>query len=273
MAAIIEETRMSFVDGLAVETQDGVAVMTMSNPGRRNAFYPEMRERMRGQLVDYAVDPAVRVVILTGDGGHFCTGADLKRVAAKAGPEPTILSERERMRTFNTLLTAIAAGGKPVIAAVEGDAIGAGMSMAAACDVVVAARNARFGASFAKLGLFPDMGLIYTLPLRVGHARAKRLMMSAAMVSGEEAAAIGLADELAEPGQALAGARAVAATLVQAAPLSLATIKAVLSRGVASLDEAIQLEMDFVPLLAASQDHKAALAGFLEKKPVRFAGV
>jgi enoyl-CoA hydratase/carnithine racemase len=98
-------------------------------------------------------------------------------------------------------------------------------------------------------------------------------MMSAAMVSGEEAAAIGLADELAEPGQALAGARAVAATLVQAAPLSLATIKAVLSRGVASLDEAIQLEMDFVPLLAASQDHKAALAGFLEKKPVRFAGV
>jgi enoyl-CoA hydratase/carnithine racemase len=263
---------MTFVDGLAVETQDGVAVMTMSNPGRRNAFYPEMRLRMRERLEAYASDPAVRVVILTGDEGHFCTGADLKRVAAKTGPAPTVLSERERMRAFNGLLTAIVAGGKPVIAAVEGDAIGAGMSMAAACDVVVAARTARFGASFAKLGLFPDMGLIYTLPLRVGQSAARRLMMTAAMVSGEQAAAIGLADELTEPGGALARAREIAETLKQSAPLSLATIKAVLARGVASLDEAIQLEMDFVPLLAASEDHKAALAGFLEKKPVSFAG-
>lgn len=261
---------MSFEDGLKAEVADGVAVLTMSNPGRRNAFYAEMRNRMRQQLQAYASDSSVRVIILTGDDGHFCSGADLKRVAE--GASPTVLQIRERMKDVMALLGAIMAGSKPIIAAVEGDAFGAGMSMAVACDVVVAARNARFGASFAKLSLLPDMGLLYTLPQRVGLPKAKRLLMTAAPVSGETAVDIGMADELAEPGQALARAHEIANELKASAPLSMAMIKSAYAKGISSLDAAAQLEFDLVPLLASSQDHKAALQGFLEKKPVSFIG-
>lgn len=257
------------IDGLVVQRRGSALVLTMTNPGRRNAFYPEMRGRIAEAIAAAASDPAVRAIILTGAEGHFCSGADLRRVSdADNGP----LAVRERLKSVHRLLELIIGGAKPTIAAVEGDAFGAGMSMAVAADVVVVARGARFGASFAKIGLLPDMGLLYTLPLRVGLARARRLMMTARTIDAEEAVAIGLGDELTAEGAALDRALEVAAEFEASAPLSLAAIKAAMAQGLTGLDDVTRFELNTVPGLANTEDHLAARKAFLAKETVVFVG-
>lgn len=259
----------SEIDGVLVEPKGSALVITMSNPGRRNAFYPEMRNRMSQVISDAASDSSVRAIILTGEGEHFCSGADLKRVA---GADNSALAVRERLKAVHRLLNLIVAGAKPTIAAVEGDAFGAGFSMAVAADVVVAGGGARFGASFVKIGLLPDMGLLRTLPQRIGLARAKRIMMTGRPVEAVEALAIGMVDELAPRGGSLARALEIAEELAQAAPLPLSAIKAALAQGISSLDDVAQLEMNIVPSLADSEDHKAAREAFLNKGSAVFVG-
>lgn len=257
------------IDGLVIQRRGPALVLTMTNPGRKNAFYPEMRSRIAEAIAGAASDPAVRAVVLTGAEGHFCSGADLRRVSdADNGP----LAVRERLKSVHRLLELIVGGAKPTIAAVEGDAFGAGMSMAAAADVVIAARGARFGASFAKIGLLPDMGLLYTLPLRVGLPKARRLMMTARTIAAEEAAAIGLVDELTVEGGALERALAVAAEFEASAPLSLAAIKAAMAQGLAGIDDVARFELNTVPGLANTEDHLAARKAFLEKSQAVFVG-
>ncbi|MDB5422403.1 MAG: putative enoyl-CoA hydratase [Brevundimonas sp.] len=257
------------IDGVRVEARGPALIIILSNPGRRNAFYPEMRNRMSQVISDAASDPSVRAIILTGEDGHFCSGADLKRVD---GADNSALAVRERLKAVHRLLDLIVAGAKPTIAAVEGDAFGAGFSMAVACDVVVAAEGARFGASFVRIGLLPDMGLLRTLPLRIGLPKAKRIMMTGRPVEADEAFAIGMVDELTPRGEALARAVEVADELARVAPLPLAAIKAALAQGVTSLGDVAQLEMNVVPHLADSEDHRAARAAFLNKSTATFVG-
>lgn len=257
------------LDGLILETRGAALVLTMTNPGRRNAFYPAMRNRIAEAMTAAAGDPAVRAIILTGADGHFCSGADLRRVS-DADNSP--LAVRERLKAVHRLLELIVGGAKPTIAAVEGDAFGAGMSMAAAADVVVAADGARFGASFTRIGLLPDMGLLRTLPQRTGLAMAKRLMMTGRPVLADEAVRIGLADELTPVGGALERALAIAEDYVDVAPLPVAAIKAALAKGVPSLDDVAQFEMTLVPYLAGTQDHLSARAAFFNKQKVTFSG-
>lgn len=257
------------LDGLRLERRGPALVLTLCNRGRRNAFYPEMRQRMAEAMSGAASDADVRVIILTGEGEHFCSGADLKRVA-DADNAP--LAVRERLKAMHRLLALIVGGAKPVIAAVEGDAFGAGLSMACAADVVVAARGARFGAAFAKIGLLPDMGLLKTLPQRIGLARARRMMMTAETVDAETAVALGLADELVPIGRALDRALEIADEMVGSAPLTLAAIKAALASDLGALDAIMRLELDVVPALVASQDHRDARDAFLAKRAVTFLG-
>ena len=260
--------RAGFEDGVCLERRGATAVITLSNPEKRNAFYPEMRLRMTRYLKELGGEASVRCIIITGADGHFCAGADLSRVAQRPAPMTT-LETRENMKVVLELLRAIAAGAKPVIAAVEGDAFGAGFSIAAACDLIVATPTSRFGAAFSKMSLAPDMGLLYSLPRRVGHVRASRLMMLSTPVTGEEGVRIGLVDELAEPGGALNAALEFAEQFHAPAPLSVSIVKSAMA-GLAGLDDVIRMELDIVPLAISTEDHREAMAAFAEKRKPDF---
>ncbi len=195
-----------------VESADGLAVVTLDNAKTRNALSRELLLELADKLEVLRADDGCRALVLTGAHGHFCSGGDVSGMAAQR----TLPMGRERMLVAHRIVRLITGMGKPVVAAVEGYAAGAGFSLALAADCVVAADSAKFVSSFAKVSLLPDLGLMWTLPQRIGLARAKRLLMSARVVAADEALRIGLVDEVAPAGQAVAqasgGQRALAAS-------------------------------------------------------------
>jgi enoyl-CoA hydratase/carnithine racemase len=256
-------------DGIG-ETREGqTLVLTFTNPERRNAFTPAMRRRAARLLDASYLDETVRAIIIRGEGAHFCAGADL--TAVESG-ERTQIQFVERMREAHTLVRTIAHGPKPVIAAVEGSAFGAGLSIAAACDLVVAAEDARFGMAFTSLGLAPDFGLLATLPQRVGRQAARRMIYLSEKVGGAEALELGLVDKLAPPGGALETALALAAALASAAPLAFAAAKRALAGRMETIEEALRAELDLLPGLAGSSDFREGVAAFKDKRPPKFTG-
>ena len=261
---------MDIIDGIGAELDGSTLILTLVNPERRNAFTPAMRRCATTLIEEGFVNEAVRAIILRGEGNHFCSGADLSTVGGGEATSPLQLTER--MRDSQRLVRAIALGPKPVIAAVEGSAFGGGLSLAAACDLIVAAEDAKFGIAFAGLGLMADLGLLFSLQQRVGRQVARRMIYFSEKVSGIEAADIGLVDKLAKPGAALQTARELAASLEGAAPLALATTKRALSGSLESIDDALRLELDIQPGLAASSDFKEGLTAFKEKRRPRFSG-
>ncbi|UMG93716.1 enoyl-CoA hydratase/isomerase family protein [Nocardioides sp. TF02-7] len=264
-------TDVATSDGVVVEHHGTCRVLTLSNPGRRNAFHPEMRRSLAARLQDAHDDPDVRAVVITGDGEHFCAGADVKRIQARTTP-PTALELRENMRDVHDLLRRIVFGPKPVVAAVEGDAYGAGCSIAMASDVVVATTASRFGIAFTRIGLVPDMGLLHTLGQRVGASAAKRMMLTSAVVDGESAHRRGMADVLVEPGSARRAALDLAAELESYGPLAMALTKGALAHGITTIEDAMRAEVDLVPVVAGTDDQVEGMTALREKRPPRFTG-
>jgi enoyl-CoA hydratase/carnithine racemase len=252
---------------VGVETRGGVAVVTLDSPENRNALTPQMRGALLETLDPLMADAEVRTLVLTGAGGAFCAGGDLKSM--RPG-EP--LYARHRLMAGHRLVRLLAEGPKPVIAAVEGAAFGGGLSLAAMADCCVAARDARFGAAFGKVGLMPDLGMLWAVPARIGLGRAKRLAMLSEVIGGEEAVALGLADVLAEPGEALAGALAQAELFAAAAPLAVAATKNAFARLPGTLDAVLAEEVNQQSALMQSQDHMEAREAFFAKRRPNFRG-
>lgn len=255
---------------IKVERDGGVAVVTLSNPEKRNAFTPEMRRSLTSALEEINRTVEVRAVILTGEGQHFCVGSDVSGMGAAAVPRTTV-QIRENTKEVNQLLQAIVTAPKPYVAAVAGDAFGGGMSLAIACDFVVAGPGARFGTAFARIGLLPDLGMLHSLPARVGMVAARRLMMLCEPTLAERAVALGIADELAADG-ALDGARALAGKLAAGSPLALGYIKTVLADGVPTWREAMRAELDIGAALAGSEDFREGIAALREKRQPVYQG-
>ena len=245
-----------------------VAILTVNQPARRNAMTRAMRQRLGALVHEVMVaDTASRALVITGAGGHFSAGADISDMTKRS-----ISQSRDVLIETGAVVREFVTGRKPVIAAVEGIAFGLGMSFACAADYVVCGAGARFCAAFLRIGLIPDTGILWSLPRKVGPARARELLSLAREVDAQEAERIGLVDRLCEAGSALKEAIEFAQGLARNPPLGMALIKAALTHGADTLDASLQTEIDYQPVLRHTADHQEAARAFMEKRAPRFEG-
>lgn len=251
-----------------VERRGPVTILTLSYPERRNALALALRARLLTELEAALADPGCRALVLTGEGAHFCSGGD---ITSFEGVTPA--RGRERMQYVHRIMRLLIRGEKPVIAAVEGHAAGAGMCLAAACDIVVASTEAKFSCTFNRIGLLPDLAGLWSIPNRLGLGRTKLWMMTGRVMDAATAQAQGMAEELCAPGRALETAVAMAQEIAQAAaPLSNGLVKSVLARGPMTLEDLMAAETDAQAVLFGTEDFQEGRKAFLEKRKPAFRG-
>lgn len=254
--------------------ESGVLTLTLNRPQRLNAMSHALIEAVIAEIARARADEAVRCVLLTGTGRGFCAGADL----AGAGPgllgpdgKPDLGIAMDRI--FNPMIRAIRDLPKPVIAAVNGVAAGGGANLALACDIVLAARSARFDQAFVRISLIPDLGGTWFLPHTVGDARARALAMLGTSVPAEEAERMGMVWQVVDDAALMDEAGKIGRRLAQGPTLSYAAIKDAMNRaGTNSLDQQLDLERDAQRALGRSSDFKEGVAAFLAKRPANFTG-
>lgn len=242
-----------------------IARVWLNRPDKRNAFSAELRESLLTALTETLADDITRVVIIAGRGGHFSAGGDL---ASLAGIDA--VSGRDRIRRGHALVRLLLGAGKPVIAAVEGYAMGAGAGLALACDTIVVDAASTLGFPFLKVGLGPDFGLAYTLPRRIGVARARHAFLHAKNFGGEEAVRCGLADEFAERGKVQEYALALAQNLAALPPDALDVAKRQFVTAGGDFEVAAEIEVLGQVCCFAGAEFAEGVAAFKEKRPPRF---
>jgi len=246
-----------------------VATITLNRPDALNAFDRPLKVELLAALRRTDRDPAVRAVILTGTGRAFSAGQDLRE--SFGGDDPTLADElRER---YNPVILAIHELSKPIIAAVNGVAAGAGCSLALACDMRIAAEGASFVLAFGRVGLVPDSGATWFLPRLVGAARAAELALIGEPVSAEEAARIGLVNRVVPADELESASLELARRIADGSPVANRLTK----RGIgyaatSSLAEALEHEAILQGIAGRSSDHREGVAAFREKRPPRFTG-
>jgi enoyl-CoA hydratase len=255
---------------LRVELRDRVAVLTLDRPQRLNAVGSETVDRLTRALDGIRDNDDVRALIVTGAGRAFSAGADLGEIESFTSPG--------QFRAFVGRLTEAFAlledFPKPSIAAVHGFAFGGGLELALACDLRVAERGTRLGLPEMKLGVLPGAGGTQRLPRLLPPAVAKQMILTGEPIDAERAWQLGLVNELAEPGGALATAEKLAAGLTAGAPLALAAGKRLVDQGLAmSLETAIAYERETVSVLFSTEDRIEGLNAFRERRPGEFRGV
>jgi 2-(1,2-epoxy-1,2-dihydrophenyl)acetyl-CoA isomerase len=269
------------------ETAERIATITLDRPDVLNAFDRALKEELLTALKHAARDAEVRVVVVTGAGRAFSAGQDLRerlpadpgeaggpagaaRGASAAPPTPLDQELRER---YNPIILAIRTMDKPVIAAVNGVAAGAGMSLALACDMRIASEAASFIEVFGRVGLVPDTGSTWFLPRMVGPAKALELIWTTDSVDAPTALALGIVNRVVAPDQLVSETRALAVRLASAAPLALALAKRAVNRGLETgLPEALDYEASLQGIAGRSADYAEGVRAFLEKRPARFTG-
>ncbi len=252
-----------------VSQHEGWTELTLNRPERLNAFNEELHHALAAAL-DAAASDDCRAVLLTGAGRGFCAGHDLGDSAESAAP-PDLGAALDTL--YNPLVRRIRALRKPVVCAVNGVAAGAGANVALACDIVLAARSAKFIKAFAKIGLVPDAGGTFFLPRLIGEARARALMLLAEPVSAEQAAAWGMIWKAVDDATLLDEARALTAHLATQPTQGLAMTKAALNASSGNaLDAQLDLERDLQREAGYTPDHQEGVRAFTEKRPARFTG-
>jgi len=253
-------------------TDSGVATITLNRPDKRNAFTDEMIARWVELLGECQRRNDVRVVVFAANGKSFCSGADTGRMAGRT--EQTVIEARDRMSAVaHSLVRAVARLEKPVIAAVNGAAVGGGMDVALMCDIRLASSEARFAETYAKMGLLPGVGGAWFLPRIIGKSRALDLFWTGRWVDINEAEQLGLVDRIFEAEEFAEQVAAYAEQVAQAAPLSVKAIKKLVNNG---LQTTLDLHLDdlaaHLAVVRTSEDHKEAVAALKDKRPPAFKG-
>jgi len=255
---------------ILVSDRDGVRTVILNRPAAYNSFNTDLKVALLAALSAAAAQESVRAVVITGAGRAFCAGQDLKEHLA------LVTTGDERLATtvsefYNPLVFAITGMTKPVIAAVNGAAAGAGAGLAFACDLRIAARSASFSMAFAGVALSADTGASYLLPRLIGYGRASRMMLLGDKVDAAEGLQIGMVDILVDDGELAEAAQRLAASLAAGPALALSKIKASLQYAAsADLQDALAFEDQAQTACFASPDHLEAIQAFVEKRPPRY---
>ncbi len=263
---------MTTSETVLARLEAGVLHLTLNRPDKLNSFNEEMHLALRAQIQRAHDDEAVRAVLLTGAGRGFCAGQDLgDRDPRKGGPAPDLGNTLETF--YNPTLRLIRQLEKPVICAVNGVAAGAGANIAFACDIVLAAKSAKFIQAFAKIGLIPDAGGSWSLARILGEPRAKALALTAEPLMAERAADWGLIWKAVEDSDLMTEATKLAESLAAGPTLGLGLTKRLIQAAATnSLDEQLDMERDLQQQAGRSADYAEGVIAFLEKRAARFTG-
>jgi enoyl-CoA hydratase/carnithine racemase len=252
-------------------TADGVAVLTLDNPDMRNAMSDEMTSSWVAAIAELAVDPAVRAVVVTGQGSAFCSGGNTSWIASE--PDATVDQLRSRMLPFYRAWLSIRTLEVPTIAAINGPAIGAGLCLALACDLRYAAAGARMGVPFVKLGMHAGMAGTHLLPQVVGEAHARDLLLTGRVVDADEALRLGLVSRVLDLPRFQDEVLAIASGVAATAPIATKLTKlALLDGGHADLETALQWEAMAQPITLATEDLQEGIRASREKRAPAFKG-
>jgi len=255
---------------LLIDTVGAVRVLTLNRPDRLNALSPALLGALNEAFAALTGDDAVRAVLLTGAGRGFCAGADLLQgLAAASKPDLGAMIDAQ----YNPLVRKMRGCPKPIVCAVNGVAAGAGMNLALAGDVIIAAKSANFTQAFVRIGLLPDAGGTYFLPRLVGEGRARALAMLGETISAEQALEYGLVWRLFEDEAFATEALTLATNLAAKPAQSLAAMKRAFNASAGNgLDAQLDLERDLQRELGYSADFAEGVKAFLEKRPAVFTG-
>ncbi|MBW1772894.1 MAG: enoyl-CoA hydratase/isomerase family protein [Deltaproteobacteria bacterium] len=252
---------------LLFEKQNHIAKISLNIPETKNALNLEVRDDLMEVLTTLRDDDSVHVVILTGTGAAFCAGGDIRTME-----DVTPVAGRIRLKKGQRLIKAMVELEKPIIAAINGTAAGAGVSLALASDILLASETAKFFISFTRVGLTPDWGQYYFLPLRVGLTKAKELMFTGDPVDAKEAERIGLINKVYPHKRLEEEAYAWAERLARGPTQSYAMIKAALNRWPSSLESFLEMESVMQAVAFSSDDFDEGRRAFLEKRAPQFKG-
>jgi enoyl-CoA hydratase/carnithine racemase len=258
---------------LIYDEQDGIATITMNRPERLNALGDTLREDLHHAVVRASEDPSIRVIILTGAGRGFCSGGDVKVMNENknSGRESPLMDKVAPSR--DRTLLAMREAPKPVIAAVNGPAAGAGMNIALACDIRIASTTARFGETFVRRGLHVDWGGTYFLPRIVGMAKACELIFTGDVIDADEALALGIVSKVVAPQDLMPTVRELALKMAAGPPIAIRLAKRALYHNQeCDLQAALEYETYAQNICRETGDAREGIRAFVEKREPRFQG-
>jgi enoyl-CoA hydratase len=260
---------MSSYQYIELATTDGIAVLTVNRPDKLNALNADTIRELGAAVVSIRADESVRGVIITGAGPKaFVAGADIAELATM-GPVTGVRVSREGQEVFRDLERL----GRPVLAAVNGFALGGGLELALACHLRIASSNARFGLPEVKLGIIPGYGGTVRLPRIVGRGRALELVLTGEMIDAAEAHRIGLVNRVVDPADLMPAAHELMSKITANGPIALALALESVAHGEATgSEDGLLLESNLFGLLAATDDMKEGMQAFLEKRKAAFVG-
>ncbi|MCP9628880.1 enoyl-CoA hydratase-related protein [Rhodopseudomonas palustris] len=252
-------------DAVIFERRDDVMIVRLNSPASRNALQPAVKHQLETRIPELLADASVRCLVITGTGPSFCAGGDISNMADRGAPQV-----RRRMQVTHNWAQRLLAAEKPVIAAVNGSAAGAGFSLALLCDIVLMSDQAYFRAAFPGLGAAPDLGLALTLPRAIGAMRAKDILLTNRRVDAAEAQALGIATRVVPADQLLDAAVALAAELAAGPATSLGLTKMLVNGAFAPIEQFFALEAFAQGVAFGSDEFAEGVAAFLGKRKPDF---
>ena len=259
---------------LEYSVSNGVGTIRLNRPEQKNAFTMAMVGEWAAIIGEVRVDPDVRVLVVTGSGDAFCSGVDLNAISGERGAALTPLQRRQQLtEEIHRVALGLEDLDKPVIAAVNGVAVGAGMDMALMADLRIAARSARFSEGYIRVGLVPGDGGCYYLPRLVGVAKALELLMTGDFVGAEEAERIGMVNSVVDDGELEEATSRLARKLADAPPVAIRMIKRATYQSMRTdLRTSLDLIASHFGVVVTTDDSAEAMAAFRERRPAVFTG-